>query len=156
MRMKWGQDMATAALFIVIGLGAWLIGKDYAMGTPQRPGTGVLPAILAWCLVGSGLILGFKALVGKDQPMSTWAWRQLLLVTLAVVAFGLLVDDFGLVIAMIVSMTLCAMATLETRWQEFAIFSVIMLAIGVGTFIWLLGMPIPALPKSGFLSSIFR
>ncbi|MEZ5765753.1 MAG: hypothetical protein R3D69_16925 [Xanthobacteraceae bacterium] len=48
-------------LFLLIGLGAFYIGSTYSMGTPQRPGTGVLPGILAWCLIGSGLLLAIKA-----------------------------------------------------------------------------------------------
>jgi heme A synthase len=47
---------------------------------------------------------------------------------------------------MVVSLTLCAWGTPETRWGEYFVFLLIMLAIGIGTFIWLLGMPIPILP----------
>ena len=75
--------------------------------------------------------------------------RPLLLVPAATLAFALLVDRAGLVVAMLASMTLTALGTPETRLREFAIFTVIMLAIGVGMFIKLLGMPIeiwPSLP----------
>lgn len=158
MRVKFGQDMASGLLFIIIGLGALWIGADYPMGTPQRPGTGVLPRILAWCLVGSGAILAVKALLSGDVDMGTWAWRPLFYVTLAVVAFGLCIDSLGLVVTMLIALTLCAMGTPETRWPEFAIFLLVMLAIGVGTFIWLLGMPIATWPNRvpDFLTTILR
>ncbi len=158
MRVKFGQDMASGLLFIIIGLGALWIGADYPMGTPQRPGTGVLPRILAWCLVGSGSILAVKALLAGDVSMGNWAWRPLFFVTLAVVFFGLCIDSLGLVLTMIIALTLCAMGTPETRWPEFAIFLLVMIAIGVGTFIWLLGMPIPTWPSRmpDFLTTILR
>lgn len=146
MRVKFGQDLATGILFIVIGLGALWIGADYPMGTAQRPGTGVLPRILSWCLIGSGGLLAIKSMLAGDTSMGDWAWRQLALVSLAVVAFGMCIDSLGLVITMIISLTLCAAATPETRWPEFAVFLAIMIAIGWGTFIWLLGMPIPTWP----------
>lgn len=147
MRVKFGQDIATAVLFIVIGTGALWIGADYPMGTSQRPGTGVLPLILAWCLIVTGGILGIKALLSGDVDMGHWSWRPLFFVTLAVVTFGMCIDGLGLILTMILSLSLCAAGSTETRWwPEFAGFLVIMVAIGWGTFIWLLGMPIPTWP----------
>jgi len=146
MRSKINQDVLTGILFASIGIIAALIGRDYPMGTANRPGTGVLPMILAWCLIGTGGLLLVKGVLGGGEALTKWAWRQIILVTLAVVAFGLLADDAGLVVAMLVSMTLCALATPETRWFEYLMFAAIMVAIGVGMFIWLLGMPIPIWP----------
>ncbi len=158
MRIRFGQDMATALLFIVVGIGALIIGWDYPRGTPQRPGTGVLPAILSWCLVGVGGLLVLKSVLAGDIEMQRWAWRPFFAVTAATVSFGLLVDDLGLVITMVIALTLCAIGTRETRWAEYAIFLALMIAIGWGTFIWLLGMPIPAWPTRtpSFLSFLLR
>lgn len=158
MRMRFGQDMATALLFIVVGVGALIIGWDYPRGTAQRPGTGVLPAILSWCLIGIGGLLLLKSVLGGDIEMQRWAWRPFLSVTAATVAFGLFVDDLGLILTMIIALTLCAIGTKETRWAEYAIFLALMIAIGWGTFIWLLGMPIPTWPTRApsFLSFILR
>ena len=158
MQVRTGQDFAAGVMFALIGIGALYIGADYPMGIPQRPGTGVLPRILAWCLVGSGGLLILKAFLSGDTPIGSVAWRPLITVTLAVIAFGMLVDSAGLAIAMVVSLTLCALGTAETRWAEFSFFLVIMLAIGIGTFVWLLGMPIPVLPARvpDWLSFIVR
>ena len=68
------------------------------------------------------------------------------MITVATIAFALLIDSAGLVVAMIVSMTLAALGTHETRWREFAMFMVLMLALGLGIFIYGLGMPIKVLP----------
>ena len=153
MRIKNDQDFVTGLMFLVIGLGALAIAYDfpsgqhgYTMGTPQRPGTGVLPAILSWCLIGSGLLIAGKSIGTPGAAMGIWDWRSIICVTLGTVAFGLVIDDWGLIVSMILSMTLCALGTPETRWREFAIFSGIMLAIGYSTFIWLLGMPIATWP----------
>ena len=147
MRIKSGQDFAAGLLFIAIGLAALWIGADYPMGTAQRPGTGVLPRILAWCLIGTGSLLWLKAVVAEGPGLTRWAWRPVIMITFATVAFALLVDRLGLVVAMLASMTLAALGTPETRWREYAVFSLIMLAIGVGVFVYGLKMPIPALPK---------
>ena len=146
MQVRTGQDFAAGIMFALVGLGAIWVGWDYPMGTSHRPGTGVLPMILACCLVASGGLLILKALLAGDAPIGAWAWRPLFAVTLAVIAFGVLIDDLGLALTMIISLTLCAAGTAETQWFEYTIFLVIMLAIGIGTFVWLLGMPIPIGP----------
>jgi hypothetical protein len=148
MRVKSSKDLATALFFFAVGLGAYYIGTAYNMGTPQRPGTGVLPRILAWCLMGSGALLAIQALIQEGPKLDAWAWRPLIMITLATVAFAFLVDNAGLVVAMIVSMTLAALGTHETRWKEFALFMVLMLALGLGIFIYGLGMPIRVWPWS--------
>ncbi|MDQ8732706.1 tripartite tricarboxylate transporter TctB family protein [Bradyrhizobium sp. LHD-71] len=145
-RIKSSQDFATGLLFLIIGIGAFYIGSTYNMGTPQRPGTGVLPRILAWCLIGTGALMWIKAFVAEGAGIEKFAWRPLVMVTLAVTAFSLLIDRAGLVVAMVVSMTLTALGTHETRWREFAMFMVLMLAIGIGLFIYGLGMPLKVLP----------
>jgi len=141
------QDFATGLLFIVAGVAALWIGADYPMGTAQRPGTGVLPRILAWCLIATGLLIWLKSVFTDSPRLTPWAWRPAIMITLAASAFALLVDRLGLVATMIVSMTLVALGTPETRWREYALFALLMLAIGVGVFIYGLGMPIPVLPK---------
>ena len=145
MRIKSSKDFAAGILFLAIGLGAYYIGSTYNMGTAQRPGTGVLPRILAWCLMGSGLFLTIQGLMQEGAKLDAWAWRPLIMTTVATIAFAFLIDSAGLVVAMIVSMTLAALGTHETRWKEFSFFMVLMLAIGIGIFILGLGMPIKVL-----------
>jgi putative tricarboxylic transport membrane protein len=146
MRVKSTQDLATGLFFVAIGLGAFWIGADYSMGVAQRPGTGVLPRILAFGMMGAGALLLIKSILTNGPGLGVWAWRPVIMVTVATIAFALLVDRAGLAVAMIVSLTLAALGTPETRWREFAIFLVFMLALGIGLFIYGLGMPIQVLP----------
>lgn len=146
MRIKSMQDLATGLLFLIIGIGAFYIGSSYSMGIAQRPGTGVLPRILAYCLIGSGALLLIKSFMTEGPKLEDFAWRPLAMVTLAAIAFSLLIDRAGLIVTMIVSLTIAACGTPETRWREFALFMVLMLAIGLGVFIYGLGMPIKVLP----------
>jgi Tripartite tricarboxylate transporter TctB family len=160
MRLK-DQDFLSGVMFLLFGVAALATIYFYdklSMGTAQRPGTGVLPAILAWCLVGTGVILMAKTVVVTSVPLSGWAWRPLIAVTVATMAFGELIDDLGLVLTMMLSLTICAAGTAETKWMEYSIFLAIMIFGGVATFIWLLGMPIPIWPPKmpSFLSFVLR
>jgi hypothetical protein len=147
MRIKSGQDLLAGLLFVAVGVAGLWIGSSYPMGSAQRPGTGVLPYILSWCLVGTGGLLWLKAMLVEGPGLTGWAWRPVIMITLATIAFALLVDRYGLVVAMLVSMTLSALGTPETRWGEYTLFALLMIVIGVAMFIWGLGMPIQVLPK---------
>jgi len=148
MRVKGSQDLAAGLMFVLVGALAIRIGADYPVGSWQRPGTGVLPLILAWCLIGVGAILTIKGMIlhGPSLLEGQWAWRPVIMVTLAGIAFALLVDEGGLVAAMVVSMAICALGTPETRWKEFGYFTVIMCVLAVLMFIKGLGMPIKVFP----------
>ena len=145
-RIRSGQDLATGLLFAAVGaLGMWF-GRDLPMGSPLRLGTGVFPYILCWCLIGTGALVVVKALLVEGPRLGRWAWRPVIMITLATLAFALLIDRAGLVVTMVVSMTLTALGTPETRWREFLVFVLIMLLVGVALFIWGLGMPVRVLP----------
>ena len=92
MRIKSGQDLLTGLLFVVVGVAGLWIGADYPMGTAQRPGTGVLPYILSWCLIGTGGLLWLKAVLVEGPGLTGWAWRPVVMITLATIAFALLID----------------------------------------------------------------
>lgn len=157
MRIKSGQDLATGLLFIAVGIAAIWIGADYPMGTPQRPGTGVLPRILAWCLIGTGGLLLIKSIYSNGGHITGWAWRPVLAVTAGTVVFGFMIDAHGLLLTMIVSMAICALGTAETRWSEFAVFMLIMMVSSWAIFIWLLGMPIKVWPNlTSLIASTLR
>ncbi len=147
MRIKFGQDLATGLLFLLIGLGALIIGKDYPMGTPNRPGTGVLPYILSWCLMGTGALLMVKSFTGGDSKISDINWRPLCLVTLALIVFGVGIDTLGLFITMTLSTALCAAAMSDTKWDEYLVFLAILAFASWTTFVCLLGMPVNACPS---------
>jgi hypothetical protein len=148
MRIKSGQDFATGLLLAAIGIAAFWIGADYPMGTAQRPGTGVLPRILAWCLIGTGGLLLVKSVSSTGSPVGALSWRPLLAVTAGTIVFGSMVDNYGLVLSMIAAMSICALGTAETRWPEFAVFTLVMMVASWGMFIWLLGMPIKTWPSN--------
>jgi hypothetical protein len=148
MRIKPGQDMVTGALFILVGIGALIIGKDYPMGQWSQPGTGVLPALLCGCLIIVGGLLAAKSLLSGDSEVTGIAWRPLITTTIGVVLFALLVDYAGFVLTAVLAMSICALGVAETRWREFAVFLAILILLSWIVFICVLGMPINTCPGS--------
>ena len=142
------QDLVCGLFFIAIGVFGMWIGKDLPMGTPSRLGTGVFPRILCWGMVASGAIIFLKGLFSQGEKMGRVAWRPVILISAAATAFALLIDDYGLVAAMLAMIVLSGFAGHEFYPKEFIIFSVILVLMGVAMFIWGLGMPIKTFPWS--------
>ena len=143
-----GQDLLSGVMFAAVGAGALWIGRAYPMGTPMRLGSGVFPWLLSWGLIGIGAIIFAKGLLTDGPRLTGWAWRPVLLITLAAVSFALLIEPAGLVATMLVLMTLGALAGEEHRFKELAIFVPLMILLGIAIFIWGLGMPIKVFPWS--------
>jgi hypothetical protein len=146
--LRSGQDLLCGALFAAVGAGALWIGRSYPMGTPARLGSGVFPWLLSWGLIGVGTIIFARGLLTDGPRLSGWAWRPVLLITLAAVAFALLIEPAGLVVTMLAVMGLGALAGDGHKLRELAVFMPVMIALAIGIFIWGLGMPIKVFPWS--------
>lgn len=142
------KDVWSGVMFIAIGaLGLW-IGRDYPMGSPVRLGTGVFPRLLCWGLIVIGAIVLVQGFIVKGEPVGKWAWRPIILVSIAATLFALLIEPAGLVVSMVVLMGIGALAGDDHTIKEWSIFSAIMVVISVAMFIWGLGMPIKVFPWS--------
>ncbi len=146
--LRSGQDLLSGVMFAAVGVGALWIGRNYPMGTQMRLGSGVFPWLLCWGLIVVGGIIFIKGLLTDGPRLTGWAWRPVLLVTLAAVSFALLIEPAGLVATMLVLMTLGALAGEGHSVRQLAVFFPAMLVIGVSIFIWGLGMPIKVFPWS--------
>ena len=146
--LRSGQDLLCGVMFAAVGVAALWIGRAYPMGSPVRLGSGVFPWLLSWGLIGVGGIIFAKGLFTDGPRLTGWAWRPLLLITLAAVCFALMIEPAGLVATMLVLMTLGALAGEGHSVRQLAIFFPVMILLGVGIFIWGLGMPIKVFPWS--------
>src|SRR5215218_4511171 len=74
------RDVLAGLLFVGVALlGLWL-SRDYPIGTALRMGTGYVPRLLCWILLGLGLIVllqGVRAaeLTRSPVPRAPPAWR---------------------------------------------------------------------------------
>jgi Tripartite tricarboxylate transporter TctB family len=107
-------------------------------------GPGFFPVILGALL----LLFGFAILVTGLRAMQPiegrWSLRALIVLPLALVAFGALMGHGGFVPAMIVLIVGSALAG-EFKIFEVLVFSLGLTALCVAVFIWGLGLPYPLL-----------
>lgn len=144
--LRSGQDLLCGVMFAAVGAGALWVGRNYPMGSPVRLGSGVFPMLLSYGLIGVGAIIFIKGLLTDGPRLTGWAWRPVLLITLAAVCFALLIEPAGLVATMLVVMTLGALAGEGHKLRELAVFMLVMILMAIGIFVWGLGMPIKVFP----------
>ena len=142
-------DVLSGLLFIAIAaFGLWA-SRNYPVGTALRMGTGYMPRLLCWLLLGLGAIVLSQGLRQQAVPLrsSPQAWRAVLSVTAALVAFGLSIERLGLVLANLLLTGLGALATSALRPLETAIAALGLIALSWSIFIFGLGLTIPVWPE---------
>jgi len=137
------KDFWSGIVFLLFGLSAIVIGQDYEMGTAGRMGPAYFPSVLGGLLSLVGAASLIRSFFRQGEPIGRLYWRELALVLVAVLLFGFLVRDAGLIPATLVLIMVSSYAG-----QKFNLAKSIALAIGaalfaVGLFVKLLGLPMP-------------
>ena len=142
-------DVLSGVLFIgIAAFGLW-VSRDYPVGTALRMGTGYVPRLLCWVLLGLGAIVLAQGLRQPAPPLRSTAiaWRAMLSVTIAITAFALSIEQLGLVVAIVLLTGIGALATKSLRPLETAIAAVVLILLSWGIFIAGLGLAIPIWPE---------
>src|SRR4029078_2896723 len=96
------KDVWAGLLLIAIGAAAMFIARNYAFGTALRMGPGFFPIVLGGALILFGLYILASGLRSGEQIRGSWSLRALIILPLALVLFGVLMEHGGFVPAMFV------------------------------------------------------
>jgi putative tricarboxylic transport membrane protein len=143
------KDVWAGLLLIAIGAAAMFIARNYAFGTALRMGPGFFPIVLGGALILFGLYTLASGLRTGEQIGGSWSLRALIILPLALVLFGVLMEHGGFVPAMFVLIFASATATTEFKLVEVLVFAVGLTALCVAVFVWALGLPYPLLTGLG-------
>jgi len=132
----------------VIALGAT---TDLGSGRFYAVGPGLLPRGIATLLgiLGLGLVVG--SLLKDGEPLGRWPLRGPLFMFLAVAAFALSIRTVGLAVAGPLVAMISGAASPETRPKELLVFAIVVTALSIGLFRYVLNLPIPILIIPGIL-----
>jgi uncharacterized membrane protein len=139
------RDLWAGVMLIVTGAGAVIIARNYAFGTALRMGPGYFPSVLGGLLVLFGLYLVAQGLRSNEPIEGNWSLRGLVVLPLALVLFGLLMEHAGFVPALMVLIAGSALAGSEFRLVEVLLLAAGLTAFSVALFIYGLGLPYPLL-----------
>ena len=138
-------DLVAGLATIAVGALALWVATDYPFGKVNRMGPGYFPVVLSsiLCALGAGMLVqGFRAgEAGAGEPFSGARVRSLIFVTASLVAFALILQSAGLVLAIMVAVLLAVAAE-----DDFSLVRSLVLGIGLSAFcalVFVLGLGVP-------------
>jgi hypothetical protein len=137
------KQFLSGLMFLFVGGVSIFIAQDYPMGTALRMGPGYFPIVLGGIIGLFGIYELVKGLLKPEAIKGNWSLRALIVLPLAAVVFGVLMEHGGFIPAMIALMLISGLASNEFKfWEQLALAVGLMIA-SVGLFIYGLGLPYP-------------
>jgi hypothetical protein len=138
------KDILAGGTFVGLGLAFAFGALSYDIGTPLRMGPGYVPLVLGGLLaaLGAGIIVkGFIA--GEGESLGGFEWRAAILITAALLFFGITVRGLGAVPALFGTSLIASLARSRTSWREALLIAVGLTALSVVIFIIALQLRLP-------------
>jgi putative tricarboxylic transport membrane protein len=136
-------------MFLAIGAVAIWMAQDYPVGSALRMGPGYFPIVLSGIMILFGIYELVLGIMKSDPVKGTWSIRALIILPLAAVLFGILMEHGGFIPALVVLVFVSAAASNEFKFMEVLISAVVLTIGSVGLFIYGLGLPYPLFSLSG-------
>ena len=141
-------EFASGLLVIAMGVFALVSVGDLEIGQAREMGPGYLPALLARIIVAAGVATTAWSLAkGGGTPLPEMHWRPLIVISLATLVFGLTIDRFGMVVAVVASTAVASLASAISRPRETPILCAVLAIGAVLMFIKGLALPISIWPR---------
>ena len=141
------QDFVSGLMFVGWGIAGLWIGRDYPMGSALRMGPGYVPRLLCWGLLILGAVIAIRGAIVAGERIERWHWRPLVIVSLAVLAFALLLEPAGLVVATLAIVVIGAFGGPQFRLVESVILAAGLAAGAVLLFVYGLKLSLPIWPS---------
>jgi hypothetical protein len=138
------KDLLAGLIFIGFGLAFGYATLGYDIGSALRMGPGYFPLVLSGIMVLLGVVITVQSFATgpDDTPIGRVPWLGLILITAALVFFGLTVRGLGLAPALFVTTFMSAFASERTGVVGALIMAAGLVAISMAIFIWALGIPL--------------
>jgi hypothetical protein len=145
MKIEWrnNKDFWAGIMLIIIGAASIVIALGYPFGSTVRMGPGYFPSILGGILVLFGLYIMVVGLRTNEKMTVRCSPRALIVLSLSLLAFGVLMKHAGFVPALVTLVFGSASAGREFRLAEVLLLTLALTGFSVAVFIWGLGLPYP-------------
>jgi len=139
------KDFWAGIIYSVVGVSAFILSRDYEMGSVMRMGPAYFPTVLGGLLSLIGMISLARSFLRPGVPVTGYAFRGLLLVTVSTFLFGFLVRGAGLVIALPVLVVVSSYASSRFRLSKSLVLAAGLTMFCILIFLKGLGVPLPVL-----------
>ena len=140
-----GKDFWAGIIYIVAGSGAWIISRDYGMGSAGKMGPAYFPTILGALLTVIGIISILRSFLKSGSPIGVVAWKGLALIVVSTLLFGMIVRGAGLIIALPLLVIVSAFASSRFSWKYSLAEAAVITVFCIVVFLKGLGVPLPIL-----------
>ena len=147
MRIRAPKDFWSGVMFCGFAMVGILAALGYSLGTAGKMGPGYFPLLLGGVLAILGAVLIGRSLALDGEPLPHMQMLPLAVLALAVCLFGVLIEPFGLLVALAVLTLVSAWAGPQFRWDEAVALAAALTVFSVGIFVYALGLPLPIWPS---------
>ncbi len=146
------KDLLAGLMFIVIGIIFWVGASNYQMGSAARMGPGWFPSVLGGIMTFLGVLIAGIGLKNQATWAQTegigWTWKPVVILTIAVVLFGAVLQPLGMVFAIILLTFISGIAAHDKDYKQLAVITVTMCLLCAGVFVWGLKLQMKLFPWS--------
>ena len=137
------EDFWSGVMFIAFGALAIFIAQDYPYGSAARMGPGYFPTWIGITLVILGAVISASGFKSVGEGVGKFAYKPMILLSLAFVIFGWAIDHIGFVPALFIMIVLSALSGQDFRLKEVLLMSVVLIIGSWALFIKGLDLPFP-------------
>lgn len=144
------RDTIGGLFFAAIGLSFVLAGSDLPMGEASRMASGYFPRLLGYALIFLGLLISLKGTFSKKRPHEViyrFAFKEVLILTVALLAFALLLEPAGLVVSLSLMVFISSFAWKNRSIKEALALTLAIDLLIIAVFVGGIGLEINLLPQ---------
>lgn len=146
------RDICAGLMFVASGLWGLAAAYDLEMGTLSEMGPGFFPRAVSGLLIllGIGIVMtGFSK--NAELLELPWTLRPILTIVIASLAFALLLERAGIVLAISANILIGVLAGERPSVPALIVLTISLIVASIALFVWALGMQIPIWPRlTGF------
>ncbi len=137
------KDFWAGLIYFTTGTAVVLMARSYPMGTAVKMGPAYFPSVLGGLLALIGLISLVQSFIRSGEGVGKLAWKEVFLVLVSIVLFGVVSRGAGLIAALFVLVMVSASASAMFRWKSSLLLAIGMIAFCALVFVKALGVPLP-------------
>ena len=142
-RVRGPQDLLAGVIVVALAAAVLQALARIATSRYEAISPALFPKVCAWLLLASGCVLIVRGLTRHGPSLERLPLRPVILVTVAIVAFGAVTPLLGYGIAGFLTMLIAGLATPEVRLRELIAVALGLIALSIVLFSTLLGLTIP-------------